>query len=390
MPLTVIFWNKGDKEWRATISPQTPWIDILSDHSFVLPGGVKRTIIVALNDKWPTGNSTVLEALTINGDGKSIRIGVKATLKPPAPDVVISPNQIDFGKLDSPNSTHEQTIVFGNRGNSEWSGMVRTSVPWLEITPVSNGQLICPPKSECFITFRLTGEPPEGRQNLSSAVIFEGPGGPYVLSLKFEYYPVPRPRSVPIDFGLILDPSSVSGVVNPVYNDGYKDWENVKVSINVPWITVKPNALQVPKRGRSEINVRLNEAVYSLPGGTYYQADALVLSGTGFQLPIGIKLILPAPDLQALDESRTEILKITFSLLEYADRAPRLERKIVVHNSGNRTWAGKIESLARWLKVEPEMATIEAGRDTDILVQITENIKDMELGGSFIRKDYSI
>jgi len=379
LPVTLVLRNKGDKEWRANISSKVLWIDILSDSFFILPGGAQKTILVKLNDKLQVGESLISDALLIDGEGKSLSVGAKVKLTPPAPDVEIFPRRIDFGEVDDLNLAQEQKISFRNRGNAEWSGTLRKSIPWLEISIAPDSSIKCSQKSELSISVRIAGEIPEGKHDIPDAIFIEGPGGPYILPLRIAYLPTPKIRSESADFGIINSSKFSPAMIIPIYNDGNKNWENVKISTNVPWATVVPDSLSIPKLSRADISVSLNESVDKLLAGNYYKTDALILSGAGILLPIEIKFSLPVIELQALDKDDIGVKEIKFPF-EYADEVPFLQEEIIVHNNGRRSWSGNIKSLATWLKVKPESATIDAGERLNIVIQTTDDIKTLDAG----------
>lgn len=382
---TLILRNKGDKEWRANITSKVLWIDILSDSNIILPGGVQKTILVKLNDKLQVGESLIPDAVLIDGEGKSLSVGVKVKLTPPAPDIEIFPRRIDFGEVADLNLAQEQMVLFRNRGNAEWSGTLHKSIPWLEISLEPENSIKCSQKSELSISFRIAGEIPEGRHDIPKAIFIEGPGGPYILPLRIEYLPTPKVRSESADFGIINSSKFSPAVIIPVYNDGNKDWENVKVSTNVPWATVVPGSLSIPKLSRADISVSLNEWVDKLPAGNYYKTDALILSGEGILLPVEIKFTLPVVELQALNKDNNSTKEIKF-VFEDIDEAPFLQEEIIVHNNGLRNWSGNIKSLVPWLKVKPEAATIDAGEYLNIVIQTTDDIKTLNAGERIFEK----
>jgi len=372
LPATLIIRNKGKKDWQAKIVSKVAWLDILSDPAFVLPGNGQKTIPVHLNGNLPVGEFSITDAILVEGEGKSLSAAVKVKLASPASSIEIFPRLIDFGKVDDLKTAPEPKVAFRNRGNAEWSGTVRSSVGWLEVS-VPSGVLKCNSKSEETISFRITGQIPEGQHNIADAVIFEGSGGPYTLPLRVEHTPIINPRSMPIDFGEVMGWASAPAVTIPVYNDGNKDWDNVQVSVNVPWITVSPDTLKIQKSGKADIHVRLNEKVNQLSPGENRQVDAIVLSGSGIILPIEVKLALPQIELQASEK------EITF-FVEYENAIPTYEQRIVIANIGRRDWSGKIESRVPWLKVEPENTTIGVKGRLNLIISTTDELCTLNTG----------
>ena len=372
VPATLIVRNKGNKEWKTSVSTKLPWIDILGDTNFIVLAGGQKTLPVQINGNIPVGDFSIADGVVLTGDGKTLNVAIKVKLKPPSSSIEIFPRIIDFGKFDDLKSATEQKIAFRNRGNAEWVGTVRSTVPWLAISP-SSGSWNCAAKSEITAFFKVVGAVPEGPLNIADAVVFDGSGGGFKLSARLEYAPIPKVRSIPIDFGEVSGWEAAPQVTIPIYNDGGKDWENVQVAVQVPWLNVTPSQLNIPKSGKGDIQVRLNSGIERLSSGEQIKNDAILLSGMGVGLPISAKVTLPPVELQVSNK------EIGFSV-EYETDVPSHQQKIVVKNIGRRDWTGKIEARVDWLKVEPDSASIGVRGSLNILVSTTDKLGDLSTG----------
>jgi hypothetical protein len=111
---------------------------------------------------------------------------------PPTPaagpaQLVADPQALDFGSV-----THwkgdlpTQEVRLRNRGGGPWSGTVRSTLPWLEVSPAT---VSCPAGSEVVLTIRLT---PAGSKlkpkayNVPDAIFVEGEGQALQVSVQMD------------------------------------------------------------------------------------------------------------------------------------------------------------------------------------------------------------
>lgn len=375
-PATLFIRNKGKKDWHALARTTENWLEILGEKSIILAPGKQKTISVQLNGSLPVGSHNLTEAVIIEGDGKKIAAGAKVKLLAPTSEIDIFPRQVDFGKFDNIPSLAAQQVTFRNRGNADWEGSIRCSLSWLERVP-SGDTWRCAAKSEETITLRVNQRLGEGQYSIPDGVIFEGPGGPYLLPVKAHFEPVPLVRSIPVDFGTVPGWDVAPTMTIPVFNDGSKDWDNVTVSSALPWLSVSPGSINVPTRGKAEIQVRLNQNLDGQKSGTFDVPNAILLAGGGIQLNIGAKLVLPPYELKA------NLSEVSFSLDAETDLSTASQR-LVVTNVGGRNWDGKIEARDDWLKVEPGRANIGANGTLNILVSVGDSARNKGAPGETI------
>lgn len=371
----------GKGKDKIMVSATVPWLEV-KPNSLDCQKGDEKEIFINVTpavSSLPSKKLKERSAILVQASDETLSLDVNLDIKtetviPRAvPNLVRLENVTEWSKAQS-------TLIVYNEGTKEWNPTIHMDCEWLEVEPAN---ILVPAGKNTTFNLRLNqkAEKLPSPSEQKSSITFEGDGSSLKIDVAVQFIAIPKVRSMPVDFGSVAGWESSPAVTIPIYNDGYKDWENVRVSVNVPWVTVSPDKLSVPKSGKADLRIQLNEAVNDLPAGEHRWHDAVVLSGSGIVLPLEAKLTLPQVDLQILDKDSKEVKEIGFSV-EYKENEviPTLQQKVIVINKGQREWSGKIKPSVPWLTVEPDSAKIGVGGRLNVLVSTTPELRNLNTG----------
>jgi len=370
---TLIIYNDGPQEWKPSIQVDCDWLDI-EPGSLLLPPGKNASVLVRCNAKIEklTFPADLKASVKLDGDGVNATFSVAAHLDLDTVIPILETPLLDFGEIPSVDQGQTISAIIRNKGRKDWSAAVKLHCDWLEIT--GDRIFVLSAGKQQTISVGLNDKLPFGKQSIEDAVTIEGDGKSLKIPIKVELKArteenksKPRVRSVPVEFGEISGWEGAPLVTIPIYNEGNADWVNVQVATTAPWITAEPGVVQVPQNGKTEIKIRLNEALENLPSGQYKLPDAVILSGDGIKLPVKLSLVLSSSELHASEQS------IIFAVNENA-LPSEVQQKIKITNTGAGDWSGKIGIGVPWLKVEPEQARIRTKETLNVMIGITDEI----------------
>jgi hypothetical protein len=293
---------------------------------------VTDALIIESGDKKHLVNAR-LEVVKVS---PTSRVSLPTT--PPKPSAPLAGLAVDFGRVSDwsgPLPTRE--IRLTNSQTQVMKGTVRSTLPWLEVTPTS---FSCPPGQEVMLTAKLTEAASRLRPkayDVADALVIESGGKKHLVKARLEATtgshplgmrtilpprkdeaaepaqpaPTRKPESTQavkaekpskalpkalvveptsIDWGTVSDWSGPLPVREIELSNGLKvDWSGTARS-TVPWLEVIPTEVTCPAGGRVTLQTRLTKRGSRLQPRTYSATNALVIEGDGQKLLVGASL----------------------------------------------------------------------------------------------------
>jgi hypothetical protein len=337
----------------GTVRSTLPWLEV-TPVNFSCTPGKEAVLIVRLTKeaaKLRPKIYDVTDALVIESGGKEhlvnarlevARMSKAGQLKQPLTQKNVPPETstamrppnlvVDFGTVSDwsfPLPTLD--IRLSNTQAQVMIGTVRSTLPWLEVTPAN---FSCPPGQEVALTVRLTKEAARLRAKtyeVADALVVESGGeehqvkarlvvaarrvwvaqhrnveeaGAYQTAqvqqpegaqVKASKSPQPLPEALVLeptvlDFGPVCDWSGALPMHEIRLSNGLKTTWSGTLCSTVPWLEVTPTDITCPAGATVTLQARLTTHGARLRPRTYLAHDALVIEGSGQKLLVGARL----------------------------------------------------------------------------------------------------
>ena len=398
--------NRGGQDWHGTVKSTLRWL-LVSPTDVACPAGGEAVIDVTLSPqvggifKKPR-TVKVDDAIRIEGRGQPLLVGMRLEIKPPVvvdyekpePPVVTPPLPeltVDFGTVSDwsgPLPTRE--IRLPNSQAQVMEGTVRSTLPWLEVTPES---FTCPPGQEVVLTVRLTKKAawlqPKNYDVADALVIESGDKKHLVrarLKVVWERPPEARKEEVPPDtqpLELVADFGTVSDWSGPLptreirLSNSQAQVMKGTVRSTLPWLEVTPESFTCPPGQEVVLTVRLTKKAAWLRPKDYDVADALVIeSGDKKHLVRArLKVVWEKPPKAGEEKKPPDMQPIELvvdfgTVLDWSEPLPT--REIRLANSQAQVMKGTVRSTLPWLEVTPESFSCPPGQEVVLTVRLTK------------------
>jgi len=441
--------NTQTQAMEGTVRSTLPWLEVAPTR-FSCPPGQEVVLMARLTDRATSlrpKSYEVADALVIESGGKQhlvntrlevVRVspGSRISIPTPPPKVekpspVASPLapparlEIDFGTVsDWSGSLPTREIRLSNTQAQAMEGTVRSTLPWLEVTPA---RFSCPPGQEVVLTVGLTkaasGLRPK-TYDVPDAVKIECGGKTHPVNARLEVVKVsparpvslpvspltkpepPRrergerppapPRPAPALAGLGVDFGTVSDWSGPLptreirLSNTQSQPMSGAVRSTLPWLEVTPTSFSCPPGQETVLTVRLTQAATQLRTKTYAVTDALVVESGGKQHLVSARLdvvkVSPARPVSLPvappKEEKKELVAAAAAALPaglavdfgtVSDwSGPLPAQEIRLSNSQSQVMEGTVHSTLPWLEVTPTRFSCPPGQEVVLTARLTQ------------------
>ncbi len=371
----VVVRNRGTRDWQGSgrLSPSATWLSLKPVHAHC-PAGREVTFKLSVNDtlnSLPLGEKLLPGAVEFEGEGITLQIGVRIKVKESVPILETKPQLIDFGPIEQAATAPSRTLLVRNLGKKDWTGTVRTAVPWLK--PASPNAF-CPVGGQVPLSFSASTQLQPGEYKEVVAVTFGGALVPTPTSahiLITEPAPVVEFGPALLDFGEVLYPEAAVRSVT-VRNRGRRDWKGTLRPI-VAWLTLPSSDCLCPAGAEESIEVRTTDRIVDLPPGECLLPTALTFDGMGVKGEIGARVVVPAP------VPRVVLDTALLDFGEVEDPAAAPVQLIRLRNEGKREFSGAVRS-APWLTLSASTLRCAAGGEASLLVRLNSQMETLSAG----------
>jgi len=352
--------NPGSAYLLGTLTSQVPWLRPLDPDFGCAPGQSFRLSVLALGDRLPSQGERNPQALLLESNAGRLWIGAQAV--PPKGQLVVSPQEIDFGTVEPAQQEATITVRISNPGGQTVKGQVRTSLPWLQATPK---QFVCPTRGALEIQVRLnTAKAPTGTRTEPGALLIDCDAGQASLTARWNLQrPVLEVSPSAIQFGAVAR-GGVAEALLRVSNRGTGRLAG-KVVPGSPVLSVSPDTFACDS---GEVaNVRVHLATEEMPLGRTGLKDALQVISNG-----GRKLLPMSVEIQGAR------LEVDQPWLHFGAALPGDTRGLTLRltNEGVLQLEGQAIPLVGWLKAEPGEFQIPPGETLELSVLADTTVFD--------------
>jgi hypothetical protein len=336
--------NKGQGYLTGQVESLVPWLTARPQTFGCRPGRVAEVTVEARGRRLPPGTTSSPQVLLIESNGGRAWIGASATAA--APILAVEPDRLDFGPVPRGGGRVARLTVT-NQGGGRLSGTVASQVPWLQ---VRNPKFDCPAGASAQIAVELLGPrvPPgttaQGavlRQAQDAALAVDSDSGQFRVGVAWIWAEPSLELDVTtLDFGAVERGARLEQTLR-IVNRGTGVLEG-KVTSQVDWLTVQPQALRCPPGESCTLNVVGDSA--RLPGGDTYEESALMVETNAGREVLSASLEVLAAELVI------EPLSLDFGAVLTEEQ---VELTLTVGNRGSLPWQGQIMAGVPWLSVEP-------------------------------------
>jgi hypothetical protein len=441
--------NRGSQDWRGVVKSTLRWL-VVSPTDVTCPAGGEVLIDVTLGPDVSIFKRArtvrVDNAIRIEGQGQPLLVGARLEIKEPAPpgsipvpppppvsppvtptkddvkppkDVVKPPVTelvVDFGAVSNwSGALPMREIRLTNSQPQVMNGTVRSTLPWLAVTPAS---FSCPPGQEVILTVRLTNQAAGLRPksyDVADALIIESSGKKHSVRAQLAVVKVSPPKSVspPITptkervkppvaapppaplAGLVVDFGAVSDWSGPLpareihLANSQPQVMNGTVRSTLPWLEVTPTSFSCPPGQEVILTVRLTNQAAGLRPKSYDVADALVIESGDKRTLIRAHLTMAkgsptTPVSPPVTPARGEVkppvaapppaplagLVVDFGAVSDWS-GPLPAREIRLANSQPQVMNGTVRSTLPWLEVTPTSFSCPPGQEVILTVRLT-------------------
>ncbi len=396
--------NSQAQVMKGTVRSTLTWLEVTPE-SFSCPSGQEVVLTVRLTKKaaWlRPKNYDVADALVIeSGDKKHLAraqlevvwvSSPKADEEKEPPDTQPIELVVDFGTVVSdwsgPLPTRE--IRLANSQSQVMKGTVRSTLPWLEVTPES---FSCPPGQEVVLTVRLTKEAsglrPKTYDVKDALKINVGDKehlvNARVVMRKQRVSPPSKPKrpkpSPPkpvgplvVDFGTVSDWSEPLPTREIRLANSQAQVMKGTVRSTLTWLEVTPESFSCPSGQEVVLTVRLTKKAAWLRPKNYDVADALVIeSGDKKHLVRARLQVVWVPPEEEEKPSDMQPIELVVDFGTVSDwSGPLPTREIRLANSQSQVMKGAVRSTLPWLEVTPESFSCPPGQEVVLTVQLTK------------------
>ncbi len=430
---------------NGTVHSTLPWLEV-TPTNFSCPPEQEVVLTVKLTQaiaQLRPKAYNVADALVIKSDSKKhlvnarVEVAQKTVVKTgkPSPQVQkVQPSalMVDFGTISDiskPLPTREVRLV--NSQTQEMKGTVRSTLPWLEVTPVN---FSCPSKQELKLIVKLAQAATRLRPrayDVPDALVIESENKKILVRAQLEVTGVsPRmqrsgallpekekektasPSSLTMETspstGLMVDFGQVSDWSGQLpereirlTNSSQTQVMNGTVRSTLPWLEVTPSSFSCPAGQEVKLTIKLTQAGAGLRPKTYAVADALIIKSGDKKHLIKAHLLVVkglffggAKTSASAQPAKTQVSKETKAVKKKASskvqaqtllvnpssidfgmvsnwKNPLPTQTIELINGLKTDWQGTVQSTLPWLEVEPLEITCAAGDTVKLQVRLT-------------------
>jgi len=337
--------NKGQGYLTGRVESLVPWLAARPQIFGCRAGSVAEVTVEALGRRLPPGTTLSPQVLLIESSGGRAWVGASATAA--APILIVEPDTLDFGLVPR-GAARAARLTVTNQGGGRLSGTVTSQVPWLR---VRNPEFGCPAGASAQIAVELlgpwghTGTISQGeplRQAQAGALAVDSDSGQARVGVTWTWaVPSLELDMTSLDFGAVERGVGLERTLH-IANRGTGILEG-RVTSQVDWLTVQPQALRCPPGESCTLNV-IGDTT-RLPGGDTYEESALTVETNAGREVLSASVEVLAAELVIEPSS----LDFGAALAE-----EQVELTLTVGNRGSLPWQGQILAGVPWLSVEPD------------------------------------
>lgn len=343
-PVGLVLSYSGSGKEKVNLHATVPWLQS-TPAVLELKKGVPVSVQISCKPDLsilPQYSHVERGAIMVLGKTEALWLDAKLQVEPRTV-VPAHSGKLEFGIVaDWANAV--ASVVVSNAGTQDWRATVKPDRGWLSPTVPS---IDVPSGGRETLTVRLnpTVESLPTPSDQTGKLILEGGGARLEVDVTLrlqlrEAEPVVDVSE--LDFGEMDEPSQISPKTIFLSNNGTKDWK-ATLNAKVGWLEPATATFTLSAGTKKSILIKLAD---SLPEGSTYVPNALVIFGDGKQLTVAVraKRKKPAPRIgltpKVLDFGRFSVLS----------KAPI--QRIELENRGNAPWIGRIVGPV-WLTFDP-------------------------------------
>ena len=360
--------------WNLDTNSLPGWLSVGTSSGTVSPGGQQTINVTADTTDLSPGPYTATLKFTSNGGNKLVSVTLTVNAPPPPPAKLgVTPNALDFGKMD-PSTTKTLQVTVGNSGGQPLTWNVDTGgTNWLSVD--KNSDTVQANSSETInvtaTTSNLSPGPYTATLNFSS----NGGNAPVSVTLTVNASS-PPPAQITVtpnalDFGA-MDPGTTKTLQETVKNTGGQPltW-NVDTG-GANWLSVDKHSDTVQPGSSETINVTANTS--NLKPGAYTATLNFTSDGGNAQVQVTLTVNAPPPP--------PAQITVTPNALDFGAMDPGTTKTLqeTVSNTGGQplTWNIDPKSLPGWLSVDKSSDTVQANSSETI--NVTVNTANLQAG----------
>jgi len=409
--------NPGGQDWRGTVKSTLRWL-LVSPTDIACPAGGEAVVDVTLSPqvggifKKPR-TVKVDDAIRIEGRGQPLLVGMRLEIKAPVvvkpsppvttpphppekkpkPPVVTPPQPeltVDFDTVsDWSEPLPSREIRLSNSQAQVMKGTVRSTLPWLEVTPES---FSCPSGQEVVLTARLTKKAAWLRPknyNVADALVIESGDKKHLVRARLEVVwatppkarkeevpPDTQPPKLAVDFGTVSDWSGPLPTQEIHLSNSQAQVMKGTVRSTVPWLEVTPKSFTCPPGQEVVLTVRLTKAASRLRRKAYDVGDALKIKAGDKERLVKVRVVIGKPiqpTTAPTGEATPPSTELTVDFGTVSDwSGPLPTQEIRLSNSQAQVMEGTVRSTLPWLEVTSESFTCPPGQEVVLTARLTK------------------
>ena len=366
--------NQGTQEWKPAVKADQDWLSP-DKPSLNIPPGQSTVLKLHLNQKVePLGPKNNLAGqVTLDGDGTSEDIKVKAQLNLAVSKPVTETTLLDFGELDEWAQANPGTLVVRNDGDKDWLATIRTNADWLDIPEKT---FTIPAKKRKSLIVKLNGNIPVGIHTVKNAIVIDGDG--HSLSVQADVT-LKEPSAIirifpqTLDFGEFSRWESAPPQSTTIQNKGAVEWIGT-INCKVPWLDITPSGKDIHCAPKSDsvLTLKINDKI---PEGTLDLPDTITLDGLKESFKIQVRArFTPQPQIRCSTRS------LDFGEVNNSKSAQK--KSITFFNDGNKDGMVTISpnDSVLWVAVNERSLKVPQGGQAKLEVYLAEPLDRLPAG----------
>ncbi|MGC8838141.1 MAG: protein kinase domain-containing protein [Anaerolineae bacterium] len=337
--------NAGNAYLFGRITSEVPWLRPVDAEFGCAPDQSVKVSLLVLGDRLPPQGERNPQALRVESNAGRLWIGAQAA--PPEGQLVVTPQELDFGTLDASQGEATAVLRLANAGGQPVRGQVRATLPWLQVEP---NQFLCLPGQAAEVRVRLdAARTSPGTRVQPGAILVDSDAGQASVTVRWT---LERPQLSVSPSALHFGPlprGRVGEVVLQVRNEGTGRLVG-KVVAHVPGLDASPATFAC--QGGEAVQVRVRLATEAFPLGRTDVPEALEVVSNGGRKVLPLRAEVQGPLLEV------ELPWLSFGVASPGDA---LELALPVTNRGALPLEGCVQPLVAWLQAEPETFAIPPG-----------------------------
>ena len=337
--------NAGNAYLFGRVTSEVPWLRPVDAEFGCAPDQSVKVSLLVLGDRLPPQGERNPQALRVESNAGRLWIGAQAA--PPEGQLVVTPQELDFGTLDASQKEATAVIRLANSGGQPVQGQVRATLPWLQVEP---SRFLCLPGQTTEVRVRLdVARASPGARVQPGAILLDSDAGQASVAIRWTLEQPQLAVSPPaLHFGSL--PRGRDGeLAVQVRNVGTGRLVG-KVVCHVAGLEASPGTFAC--QGGEAVEVRVRLATEGLPLGRTDVPDALEVISNGGRKGLPLRVEVQGALLAV------ELPWLSFGVATPGD-APELA--LPVANRGALPLEGRAQPLVEWLQVEPEAFTVPPG-----------------------------